>query len=274
LRSCSVVERRRMVSASIIIGRIVEFIDSHVELPEERVTPNMSPHVQSVEDIEQAASKVRKDWELGLGPLSNLIYLLESKGVLVFRLLSDCKKVDAFSLWHRSRPFIFLNTEKGSTSRSRYDAAHELGHLLMHTDFLPGDRLQEEQANRFASAFLMPRESFLLECPKRLVWPHFFELKHRWKVSLAALVRRARDLNIISEDTYRRANVQLNQKWGHSEPFEPEIERPTILPRTMVLLSQERMSMAAIAEELNIYEADLRSLTFADELREEEVSST
>lgn len=272
LRSCSMIERRKMVSASTLIGRIVEFIDSEVHLPDEKVTPSVVSQVRSVEEIEQAAIKVRKEWGLGLGPISNLIHLLESKGVLVFRLLSDCKKVDAFSLWHRERPFIFLNTEKGSGSRSRYDAAHELGHLIMHPDFMPGDRLQEEQANRFASAFLLPRESFLPECPKRLVWPHFFELKIRWKVSLAALVRRAKDLNVISEDTYRRANVQLNKKWGHNEPYEPAIERPTILPRTMALLNQTRLPMALIAEQLQIYEADLRLLTYADDLEEDNQS--
>jgi Zn-dependent peptidase ImmA (M78 family) len=267
------IERRKMVSASAIIGRVVEFIDSQVHLPDEQITPSVVPHIYSAEDIEQAAVKVRKDWGLGLGPISNLVHLLETKGVLVFRLLSDCKKVDAFSLWHRSRPFIFLNTEKGSGSRSRFDAAHELGHLVMHPEFLPGDRLQEEQANRFASAFLLPRESFLPECPKRLIWPHFLELKQRWKVSLAALVRRARDLNVVSDDTYRRANVQLNKKWGHNEPHEPEIERPTILPRTLALLTQTRLPMSDIAEQLHIHEADLRLLTYADDVEAAEEAS-
>lgn len=265
LRTCTQGERRKMVSASTLIGSIVEFIDSHVHLPEEKVTPSLSYGVTTTEEIEQAAARVRKDWGLGLGPISNVVHLLESHGVLVFRLLSDCKKVDAFSLWQKGRPFIFLNAEKGSGSRSRYDAAHELGHLVLHEDYIPGDRLQEDQANKFASAFLLPRESFIVECPKRLVWPHFLALKERWKVSLPALVRRARDLGLISDDTYRRAHVQINKKWGYKEPYEPEVERPTILPRTMQLLNETGWTFSAISNQLYIPEVDLRLLTFADD---------
>ncbi|MGH9838031.1 MAG: XRE family transcriptional regulator [Blastocatellia bacterium] len=266
LRSCSQMDRRRMVSASAIIGRVVEFVDSRVNLPTEQVTPSTSYRAVTLEEIEHAAAKVRRDWGLGNGPLSNVVHLLESKGILVFRLLSDCKKVDAFSLWHHGRPYVFLNTEKGSVSRSRFDAGHELGHLILHSEYLPGDRAQEEQANRFASSFLLPRESFLAECPRRLVWPHFLELKLRWKVSLAALVRRAKDLELISEDTYRRAHVQLNKKgWANQEPNEPtEVERPTILPQAMKLLEQSGESFSGIAQEISLPESDLRSLIFAD----------
>ena len=265
LRSCTQTERRRMVSASAIIGRVVEFVDSRVNLPVEQVTPSACYGAMAVEGIEWAALKVRRDWGLGNGPISNVVHLLESRGILAFRLLSDCKKVDAFSLWHHGRPYVFLNTEKGSASRSRFDAAHELGHLVLHTEYLPGDRAQEEQANRFASAFLMPRETFLAECPRRLVWPHFLELKQRWKVSLAALVRRARDLDLISDDTYRRAYVQLNKKgWAIEEPNEPEVEKPTILPRTMKLLEESGIPFSEVAQEVCLSESDLRILTFAD----------
>jgi Zn-dependent peptidase ImmA (M78 family)/transcriptional regulator with XRE-family HTH domain len=265
LRSCSQTERRRMASASAIFGRVVEFIDSRVNLPTEQVTPCTSYGSMTVEEIEQAAATVRKSWGLGNGPISNVIHLLESKGILAFRILSDCKQVDAFSHWQHGRPHVFLNTEKGSAARSRFDAIHELGHLILHTEYLPGDRVQEEQANRFASAFLLPRDSFLAECPHRLVWPHFQELKQRWKVSLAALVRRARDLDKISDDTYRRAHVQINKHgWATQEPNEPDVEMPTILPQTMRLLARSGISLSEIAREVCLSERDLRALTFAD----------
>ncbi len=262
-----------MVSASAIIGRIIDFIENHVDLPEEKVTPSIVSKVFTAEEIEDAALKVRRDWGLGVGPISNVVHLLETNGVLVFRLLSDCKKVDAFSLWHKSRPFIFLSTEKGSGSRSRFDAAHELGHLIMHSDCVPGDRIQEDQANRFASAFLLPRDGFLEECPKRLVWPHFIALKERWIVSLAALIRRARDLGVISDDTYRRGNIQLHKRWNSSEPSEPEIERPVILPQVIKVLGQSGWPLSAIAEEVRLSETDIRLLTHADDeeaLKEQE----
>lgn len=265
LRSCSQIERRKMAGAGSIIGRIVEFIDSHVHLPEEQITSITSYGAETTEEIEHAASKIRDEWALGVSPIDNVVHLLESKGVLIFRLLEDCKKLDAFSLWHLHRPFIFLNTEKGSTSRSRFNAAHELGHLVLHPDYMPGDREQEEAADKFASAFLLPREQFVRECPRRLVWNHYRELKGRWKVSLAALVRRAKDLRLISEDTYRRANYQIGKNgWKTGEPDEPEAEWPTILPQALELLTHTDWSVSLVAKELNLSEADLLWLTYAD----------
>jgi Zn-dependent peptidase ImmA (M78 family)/DNA-binding XRE family transcriptional regulator len=265
LMSCSQIERRRMVAAGNLIGRIVKFVDEHIELPPEQVSNSISYGRETLNEIEEAAEKVRRDWGLGLGPIDNVIHLLEAKGILVFRLLEESKKLDAFSLWQGKRPFVFLNSEKGSASRSRYDASHELGHLILHSEYLPGNKFQELQANQFASAFLMPRDTFLKECPRRLVWNHFLELKQRWKVSLAALVRRAKDLKILSEDTYKRANVQIQKNgWKYNEPSEPEIEMPTILPQAVGLLNESNLSLSHIADELSISESDLQWLIFMD----------
>lgn len=265
LMSCSQIERRRMVAAGNLIGKIVKFVDERIEFPTEQVSDSISHGTETAGEVEEVAEKVRKDWGLGLGPIDNVIHLLEAKGILVFRLLEESRKLDAFSLWQGKRPFIFLNSEKGSASRSRFDASHELGHLVLHSEYLPGNKFQELQANQFASAFLMPRETFLKECPRRLVWNHFLELKQRWKVSLAALVRRAKDLKIISEDTYKRANVQIQKNgWKYNEPSEPEIETPTILPQAVDLLDKSNLGISHIAEKLSISEFDLRWLIFMD----------
>lgn len=264
LRSSSQIERRKMLSTNALVGLVIEFVESHVDLPEDRVSFCTDYDASSLESIEDAAAKFRKDCGLGTGPISNIVHLLESNGILVFRILSDCKRVDAFSLWHQGRPMVFLNTEKGSATRSRFDAAHELGHLIMHADYLPGDRFHEEQANRFASAFLLPRESFIQECPRRLIWPHFLELKQRWKVSLPALVRRAKDLGLISEHTYRRANMQIRQRWHYDEPCEPKIEKPSILPQTVELLVNDGWTLSRIAREVHLSETDIRLLIYAD----------
>ncbi len=261
LKSCSQGERRKMTGAGSILGRIVEFLDEHVHLPQENVS-RIQGKSFSFEDIERTAGEVRAAWGLGNGPIENVVDLLEANGILIFRLFEDCKKVDAFSAWHKGRPLIFLNSEKGSGSRSRYDACHELGHLVMHADCIPGDRVQEDQANRFSGAFMLPRDSFIRECPNRLKWPHLIELKERWKVSLSAIVRRGRDLGIYSEDTYRRAYMQMNKMgWRTSEPAEPEIETSTIFSRAVALLEKTGWSLGKIAEQLSLREPDLRILT-------------
>lgn len=264
LLSCSQIERRRMVAAGNLIGDIVEFIEEHINLPLEKVSASSCYGAETFDEIEEAAQKVRSDWGLGLGPIDNVIYLLEAKGILVFRLLENSRRLDAFSLW-QNHPLVFLNSEKGSASRNRFDAAHELGHLILHSDYLPGNKVLELQANQFASAFLLPRETFLKECPRRLVWNHFLELKRRWKVSLPALVRRARDLKIISEDTYNRANFQISKNWRLSgEPNEPELEKPTILSNAFKLLIDSGWTISDIAKHLSLSEIDLKWLVFME----------
>jgi Zn-dependent peptidase ImmA (M78 family)/DNA-binding XRE family transcriptional regulator len=261
LKSFSQIGRRKMASVGSILATVVDVIDNHVNLPGEEITGATSYGASTMEEIEEAATKLRRHWGLGLGPIHNVVDLLESKGVFVLRLLDDCRELDAFSLWHLGRPFVFLNTQKESASRSRFDAIHELGHLIIHADYLPGDRTQEEEANRFASAFLLPRGSFVHECPKRLVWAHFLELKERWKVSLAALVRRAKDLKMISDDTYRRAYYQLNVRgWRLNEPNEPNVELPQLIPQSLKLLATKGILLDAVAQEVNLYDADLLSL--------------
>jgi hypothetical protein len=85
--------------------------------------------------------------------LRNMVHLLESKGIRVFSLAVGAREVDAFLMWKGAIPYVFLNTHKTS-EHSRYDAAHELGHLVLHEEDSPHGGEAELRANRFASAFL------------------------------------------------------------------------------------------------------------------------
>jgi Zn-dependent peptidase ImmA (M78 family) len=164
-------------------------------------------------------------------------------------------------VWAAQRPVVFLSTEKGSASRRRFNAAHELGHLLMHVDVSPGDPELERQADAFASAFLLPRATFGAECPRRLSWPHLRDLKRRWKVSLAAMVRRAYDLGVFSEATYRRGYMQLNKRgWREVEPEEPTMEHPRMLQDVIALLERLGYPRVQIAERVHLHLADLEAL--------------
>lgn len=265
VRASTQIERKQMVAVSGIVGNVIDYIEKELELPEEQVTPNIVKRPERLEDIESIARNLRNAWGLGLGPIDNLIGLLEHKGIFVFRLLSDCERVDAFSLFLGKRPVIFLSTQKGSTSRTRFDAAHELGHLIMHTDCEPGSTEQEREANHFASCFLLPRETFISECPHRLVWPIFRDLKQRWKVSLSALVRRARDVGKISDHTYKRGNIQLSQLgWRTQEPNEPPVEHPKLFPKALEILSEDNITLEKIAQDLAVNPTDLHKWIYAD----------
>jgi Zn-dependent peptidase ImmA (M78 family) len=134
---------------------------------------------------------------------------------------------------------IVLGSDKQDAGRSRFDAAHELGHLVMHHDAEPGRQAVERQAHRFAAAFLMPAEVISHEFPRRMDWPAYMALKQRWRVSLQALLYRARGLGVLSSDAYQRAQVQLSARWGRaSEPGDlGPAEQPMVLQRAMDLLS-------------------------------------
>lgn len=186
-------------------------------------------------DPERIAEQVRRDLGLGFGPISNMVWLLEGVGAFCLEIptdIDDVDALDAFSTWSRdlSRPVVFLGSGKKSATRRRFDIAHELGHLLLHRNRAPSGKGLEEEANTFAAGFLLPEDPFTAECPRRLVWSELIELKQRWKVSLAAIVRRAFELGIYSEATYRRGFSQLNRRgWRKNEPAEPEMERPGLI---------------------------------------------
>jgi Zn-dependent peptidase ImmA (M78 family)/transcriptional regulator with XRE-family HTH domain len=269
LRSATQQDRRRMLATAALLRGLVEYIDDHVNLPHEDLT-RISRDVHDDDEIEGLAADARAAWQLGTGPIPTLLTLLESRGIVVFRVPSDCDKVDAFSFWNKGRPFIFLNSDKGSSSRSRFDAAHELGHLLMHVDCVPGDGVQELQAHRFASAFLMPRSAIRRELPSRLNWPHLFELKRRWGVSLAALLRRGYDLEIYSDSTYRRANTYLSMKgWRSGEPAEPAQEAPELIRDSISALFHAGVTAVEIANALGVSTSILNELVTTTDANEQ-----
>jgi Zn-dependent peptidase ImmA (M78 family)/DNA-binding XRE family transcriptional regulator len=232
--------RDRALAYGTIFTSLVSYFEKELRLP----TINIAPiKVHSREDIERAAEECRRRWKLRLdAPIDNMSRTLESVGcvVTVFDGVSD--KIDAFS-FYRDRPVIVRNIAKNSTSRARFDLAHECGHLVMHRDFEVGDPALEEQANQFASAFLLPRGAFLREFKTgiRLNWNELFLMKKRWGVSIDALVRRAYDLQLLSAVQYRSANIYISRNWrSHGEPpeTEPAPESMDIIPDAFELLGQ------------------------------------
>lgn len=215
----------------------------------------------SMEEIEQFATQCRRMWGLGDGPISNLLLLLESKGIIVARTDFADAALDAFSCWVGSRPFIFLSSDRTAV-RSRYDAAHELAHLILH----PGITTQqmediqthhrvEKEANLFAAAFLLPRQVFRHEVHSTRL-NSFLSLKKRWRVSIGALIGRCKDIRIIDEYEFRRLR-KLMSHYGYikHEPLDNELEpeEPTVLRRSIeLLLSKGAKDAAAILGDLRI----------------------
>jgi Zn-dependent peptidase ImmA (M78 family) len=144
---------------------------------------------------------------------------LEEHGVVVIRLPLSTASVDAFSLPFADNPVVVLGADKDDRARSRFDGAHELGHLVLHGEQIWGLKEVEDQARMFAAAFLMPADEIRDQLPTAVDWARLFELKRKWQVSLAALLRRARDLGRMTPATYLTAVKAASARgWRRVEP--------------------------------------------------------
>lgn len=215
---------------------------------------------------EEAAATLRRMWGLGNASIGNMIHLLESRGIRVFSLAIEAREVDAFSVWHEGTPFVFLNTVK-SAEHSRFDAAHELGHLVrdLHS-MLHGEahsREMEREANAFAAAFLMPHDDVIALRPAVVTVPRLISLKARWRVSLAALAYRMNTLGLFSEWTYRSLCVEMARKGYRTQepqPIRPEVSQ--LLTKVFESLRSEGLARSTVAEMLGLHLDDLNALTF------------
>jgi Zn-dependent peptidase ImmA (M78 family) len=137
---------------------------------------------------------------MGDGPIGNMVYLLENKGCIVSRVLLDADNLDAFSQWRfqEGRPYVVLGADKEAAARSRFDAAHELGHLVLHPNLdsvvlrkTAEFALLEAQAHKFAGAFLLPEARFCSEFRVPTL-DALRMMKQKWKVSIGSMLMRAR----------------------------------------------------------------------------------
>lgn len=247
--------KNKALACGTIFNSLISFFEAQLELPTYDI---QEQNVSSRGDIERAAEKFRLHWQLHLDrPIHNVVRVIEKAGGVVtsFKDISD--KIDAFSYIH-NRPVVVRVPLKGSTSRTRFDLAHELGHIVLHqgADDDTDDKL-EEQANQFASSFLLPRVSFLREFPKsvRISWERLIQFKKRWGVSLQAIIYRAYELGLLSATQYRSAHVYISRKgWRKNEPAEDciDIEPSEIVPKCFNLLENQGINPSDIATALNL----------------------
>lgn len=189
-------------------------------------------------DVEDAAEETRRAWNLGDGPISNVAWLLENKGIIATRGVLETEAIDAFSAWPDGRPCLFLGADKDSAARSRFDAAHELGHAVLHRDvprsqFADGRKhpIIEWEANRFASAFLLPASSFPMDLPAPTLQA-MQNAKPRWVASIGVMIYRLAELEAIPADEVTRLWLARSRRgWQKSEPLDTTI--PTEEPRAL-----------------------------------------
>jgi Zn-dependent peptidase ImmA (M78 family) len=202
---------------------------------------------------EMAAQEVRARWGLGEQPVGNFVHLLEAHGVRIYALTDDNKDLDAYCLKWSNRPFVFLSHAK-SAERTRFNAAHELGHLVLHgEDQTPHGQEAEQEANQFAAAFLMPRAGVLAQGLTNASVSRVLVAKQRWNVSAMAMAHRANELGLMTEWAYRSLCVDLSrQGYRRGEPLGIPHESSQLLTKVLQQLRAEGLGLATIAEDLGL----------------------
>lgn len=255
LKSLTAGSRDAAIAAGALAFEFDDWVTALYELPEHSLiqTNGVEP--------DEAAARLRAHWGIGERPIGNMINLLEAHGLRVFSLSEETRHLDAYSLWRNDRPYVFLNTLK-TTEHSRHDAAHELGHLVMHRHSGSSHSTAEHEANAFASAFLMPPNDLRAEVPWVRSLNDLVAKKRRWGVSVASLNYALHKIGRISDWNYRGHYIALNKAGRENEPdpLPPEVSQVWV--KILTDLWRRGMPLTKVAEELAIPERELNNLLF------------
>ncbi|MGY1456871.1 helix-turn-helix domain-containing protein [Streptomyces sp. SS8] len=254
----SAAERDSALSCGAIAATLNLWMEDNFFLPQPDVPayPELSP--------EAAAEQVRADWGLGEAPAPNMVHLLEAHGVRVFSLAPDCLDADAFSTIRHGTPYVLLNTRK-TGERGRFDAAHELGHLVLHSGYhSPRGPEAEAAADAFASAFLMPRAGILAQQVHNASVERILSAKRRWGVSAMAFAYRLRTMKQLSEWRFQQTAKQLAQLgYRKGEPGSTMTrESSKLLAKVFKAIRDKSMTPHDIAKVVNIYPEELNHYVF------------
>jgi Zn-dependent peptidase ImmA (M78 family) len=256
LRPSSHRVRRRALAVVSLFAELLAAIEARVVLPPDRVS-GLETSGCEIDLAEGLAMDLRRRWGLGSEPIEDLTELLESNGVAVVVLHRAFREVLPFSLWHGGRPLVCLSRPFLSPYAARIDAAHELGHLVMHADVAADRRESEWEAEQFAREFLLPREPFEAECPSHLDCDRLLELKERWRVPFPTLLTRAFELGKLSEEACARGVSTYRSALEKYDLAEAPFEEPSLPAQALQGLDEDE-SLDGIARELSLSSSDLR----------------
>ena len=261
LKKMSAKERDAAIAAGLLGVLLSDWTEDRFNLPEIDMID-----LSHEDNPEIAARSLRQHWGLGEAPIPNMLKLLEAKGARVFSLSEDTRMVDAFSFWRDERPYIFLNTVK-TAERSIFDAAHELGHLVMHkhggaTNSSYSNSIEHE-ANQFASAFLMPAHDVRARRGRKITTDSIIQIKSRWRVSAMAMAYRLHALKLISDWQYRSFCIELGRRgYRQGEPVGIDRETSVVWQKVFSQLWSEKTTKQEVADELHIPLVELESIVF------------
>ncbi|MFT5082761.1 MAG: Zn-dependent peptidase ImmA (M78 family)/transcriptional regulator with XRE-family HTH domain [Lentisphaeria bacterium] len=247
--------------AAISAGSIGLLLDKYLNEKFNNLPKVNLPDLRGAEP-ETAAGELRESWGLGNHCINNMVHLLEKHGVRVFSLAENTQSVDAFSFWKDDKPYIFLNMQK-SGERSRMDAAHELGHLVLHKHGSPQGKDVEADADKFAACFLMPRRTVLACASKYLTVDDILKLRPNWNTSAMSIIMQLRHFGAITEWHHRSLIIEASGRGLRRKEIDGiEREKTLLLDMMFKSLKDGGTSLSSVAKELMLPIEEITNLLF------------
>ena len=199
-----------------------------------------------------ASQEIRKNWNIGNAPIGNMMDLLERHGFNLAMISSDTDKVDAFGseiqINGENYYCILIDKDNNSYYRQQFSLAHELGHWALHSGKINPHELDsvdyrriENQANEFASNFLLPATKFQEDILGNVTnLDYYITLKRKWNVSIASMIYRANDLGMLTPSEFRNLQKKISyRKWRKNEPLDAEsiLMKPVAMRQAYDLIS-------------------------------------
>ncbi|KDE09929.1 helix-turn-helix domain-containing protein [Rhodococcus aetherivorans] len=281
LRRTPVGQRDKAISFTEQVWELTYALEKRVRLPSVDLPGFSAGEVEQTDfptDPVAAARALRQHWGLGTRRISRMVRTMEQHGIIVTLVPfagTATASVDAFSTSKLPRPIVVLTPDRADdVYRHRFSAAHELGHLLMHSDCLPGDTQQEREADLFAAEFLTPQAQITPLLPSRLDFAKLGELSAQWGVSVDSLLRRCKEVGAVSEATYRRAHQRLaalrsSGLFAHEPVDSYPGEKPALLRSAFEVAESHGFTLKDLAAELRITLPRLRLLLGQGDTRPE-----
>lgn len=255
-----------------VAQKLITFIDAHINIYRLNIQTLLKATKQEEVELpsldivkygspEEVARQIRKLWKVPKGSIANLTELLEANGVFVHTFDFGTERVDGRSIFIEQKyPVVFVNkTLLGD--RQRFTLAYELGHLVMHLQTAPSfERDISHEANLFAAEFLMPEKEIMPDFVDGVTISKLAELKRKWKVSMQALLYRASDLTIITDNQKRYLLEQFNKmQIRRREPPELDVqkEQPKLLRTVFTTYkTKQKLNLKELAHFFHLTEED------------------
>lgn len=240
--------RSKLNARADLTQEICALFADHVDYPPLNLPKRNFKAVEEITkaDIEEAAEECRQLWQLGRSPIQDLALAAESAGIIIAREETGIATIEGLSCWSPTLglPIVHLSADKANGFRSRFDLAHEIGHLILHKHIPDSEdpeeyKLKEKQAHYFAGAFLLPAETFANDVRMPPSLDSLLIIKQRWGVSVGAMIMRLYALHIINDQEKDNLFKRRSARWGakaepHDDKWAPE--KPRLLRRTVELL--------------------------------------